>query len=114
MKKRSGDNRKANAKAIKCPHCGSDLFHRNGSYKTTKRKRVRRFTCRKCKKPWEEPPKPTGALSDLGFYDSDEAILQSFALIAEGLPFDQAEGLVGQQTGTIRARLLKCFKSAEV
>jgi transposase-like protein len=108
------DNRKANVKAIKCPHCGSELFHRNGSYKTTKRKRVSRFTCRKCEKPWEVPPKPTGALSDLGFYDSDEVILQSIALVAVGLPLEQVAGLVELKAETVGARLLECYRAEDI
>jgi len=109
MKKRSRDNRKLNAKAIKCPHCGSDLFRRNGSYKTTRRKRVSRFTCRKCEKPWEDPAKLAGLLDGFGFYDAEASVLQSFALLAEGLPLDQVEGLVHRKSETIRARLLRCF-----
>ena len=114
MKKGSRDNRKAGAKGVKCPHCGSDFFHRNGSYETTKRKRVRRFTCRTCQKPWEEPPKPTGALSSLGFYDSDEAILQSIALVAVGLPLEQVAGLVELKAETVGERLLECYSAENI
>jgi transposase-like protein len=114
MKKSSRDNRKSNPKGIKCPHGGSHVFVHTGKYKTNRRGLVRRFICRTCGHKWEEPPKPAGVLADVGFYDSDEALLQNIALVAVGLPLDQVEGLVGRKAETIQAWLQRCFRNERV
>jgi transposase-like protein len=114
MKKRSCDNRKVNPKGIHCPQCGSHVFVRNGNFTTRRRGLVRRFTCRNCEKPWEDPPKLNSVLGGVGFYDSEEALLQSIALVAVGLPLDQVEGLVARKSDTIATRLLRCFSSDRV
>jgi transposase-like protein len=116
MEKKSRDDRRANQLGIKCPQaqCGSDHYVRNSSFKTKRRGWVRRFICRTCGHKWEEPPKPAGVLADVGFYDSDEALIQSFALLAEGLPLGQVEGLVGRKAETIQARLQRCFRNERV
>src|ERR1035437_1762214 len=114
MKKSSRDNRKANQKGIKCPQCGSHVFVHNGKFKTDRRGWVSRLICRTCGHKWGEPSKPAGILADVGFYDSDEALLQSIALVAVGLPLDQVEGLVGRKAETIQERLQRCFRNERV
>jgi hypothetical protein len=53
-----------------------------------------------CKWEWENCERPG---------EFDEAQIQSFALVAMGLPLDQVEGLVSRKSETITAQLLRCF-----
>ncbi len=110
MTKARGSRKRSRA-VKKCPqaNCGSDHIVKNASYKTRRRGLVRRLICRRCGHRWEEQEKPSGLFNHVGFYDSDEAILQSFALVAEGLPLEQVGGLMGRKADTIQDRLLRCF-----
>jgi hypothetical protein len=81
----------------------------NGSFTTQKRGLVRRFICRECGLKWDEDDAPSSLLNAVRFNDSEEALFQSFALLAVSETLDGVEGLANRKSETIRTRLLRCY-----
>jgi transposase-like protein len=99
------------AKGDKCPECGSDQNIRNGGYGRKNLGFVQRYLCKACKHTWSEFANGKPAFADARIFEPETVVLQTFALVAMGLPLFEIEGLMDRKSETIQSWLLRCFSS---